>query len=68
MKKKEKDLKNSIQRLQPKRKKKITEDEKMKLEHNKQDLVALRNKNGGSSSSFESEMDCGRRENKNIFL
>ena len=65
-KEKEKDLQNSIQRLETKIN--LTEDEKMKLEHNKQDLVALRNKNGGSSSSFESEMDCGRRENKNIFL
>ena len=34
-----------------------------------QDLVALREKkNGGSSSSLESEMNCGRRENNKIFL
>ena len=35
-----------------------------------QDLVALREekKNGGSSSSLEGEMDCGRRENNKIFL
>ena len=62
MKKKEKRLKKQHSEITTKKK------EKMKLEHNKQDLVALRNKNGGSSSSFESEMDCGRRENKNIFL
>ena len=39
---KEKDLQNSIQRLETKIN--LTEDEKMKLEHNKQDLVALREK------------------------
>ncbi|WP_419584615.1 hypothetical protein, partial [Thiolapillus sp.] len=39
---KEKDLQNSIQRLETKIN--LTEDEKMKLEHNKLDLVALREK------------------------
>ena len=40
--KKKKDLQNSIQRLETKIN--LTEDEKMKLEHNKLDLVALREK------------------------
>ena len=39
-KEKEKDSQNSIQRLETKIH--LTEDEKMKLEHNKLDLVALR--------------------------
>ena len=62
---KEKDLQDSMQKLSTKIN--LTEDKKIKPEHNKQDLVALE-KNRGSSSSLEREMDCRRRENNKILL
>ena len=59
---KEKDLQNSIQKLETEIN--LTEDEKMKLEHNKLDLVALRKKNKWREFFFVRERDGLRKARK----